>query len=462
MQCPYCDAKLDDVAILTNVCSSCHEVLGDISQTMRTLRLDHPAPLSELEVKAAGSNAKTVITQPAGDETETVFVEDNDTPPDSETSARLLTSRSFVSKKGEATDYKIINKIGEGGMGIVQQACQNSLNRIVAVKIMGGYKGADAESHFMQEATVTGSLEHPNIVPIYDMGRNEDGKPFYTMKRIKGTPWAKTLMENDLMDNIDILLRICDAVAYAHSHGIIHRDIKPENVMIGEFGEILLMDWGLAAGMWNDAAAPRVRYEDAIAGTPAYMAPEMAKGEEDNIGFHSDIYLLGAVLYEIITFEQPHTGNSVRECLDNAAANRIVPPFQGSGNKEPTMLQIARKAMATSPADRFATVRELQTAIRTSFSSIKLSTRANRARIQAHRNHSYLDFFRALGGYGEALEIWPDNEEAKSALATLWHEFAEEAIKNGDLHLAEFLLQQDNDEDNNILRQRINELRTPR
>ena len=331
MQCPYCDAKLDDVAILTNVCSACHEVLGDISQTMRTLRLDHPAPLSELEIKASGSDAKTVISLPTNDDGATVFVDDFATEPMPQPTARVLTSRTFVSQSGEATDYEIINKIGEGGMGIVQQARQNSLNRIVAIKIMGGYKGVDAESHFMQEATVTGSLEHPNIVPIYDMGRNEDGQPFYTMKRINGTPWAKTLLEKGLMDNIEILLRICDAVAYAHSRGIIHRDIKPENVMIGEFGETLLMDWGLAAGMWDGAAAPRVRYEDAIAGTPAYMAPEMAKGEEDNIGFHSDIYLLGAVLYEIITFEQPHNGGSVRECLDNAAANRIVPPFLGEG-----------------------------------------------------------------------------------------------------------------------------------
>ncbi|MBP5234070.1 MAG: serine/threonine protein kinase [Planctomycetes bacterium] len=461
MQCPYCDAKLDDVAILTNVCSACHEVLGDISQTMRTLRLDHPAPLSELEIKASGSDAKTVISLPTNDDGATVFVDDFATEPMPQPTARVLTSRTFVSQSGEATDYEIINKIGEGGMGIVQQARQNSLNRIVAIKIMGGYKGVDAESHFMQEATVTGSLEHPNIVPIYDMGRNEDGQPFYTMKRINGTPWAKTLLEKGLMDNIEILLRICDAVAYAHSRGIIHRDIKPENVMIGEFGETLLMDWGLAAGMWDGAAAPRVRYEDAIAGTPAYMAPEMAKGEEDNIGFHSDIYLLGAVLYEIITFEQPHNGGSVRECLDNAAANRIVPPFLGEGDKEPAMLQIARKAMATSPADRFASVHELQEAIRTSFSSIKLSTRANHARKRAHNDHSYLDFFRALGGYSEALETWNGNEDAKRSLELLSHEFAEEAIKNGDLHLAELLLKRDNPNDSVLLR-RIDELRSPK
>lgn len=125
------------------------------------------------------------------------------------------------------------------------------------------------------------------------------------------------------------------------------------------------------------------------------------------------------------------------------------------------MLQIARKAMATSPADRFASVHELQEAIRTSFSSIKLSTRANHARKRAHNDHSYLDFFRALGGYSEALETWNGNEDAKRSLELLSHEFAEEAIKNGDLHLAELLLKRDNPNDSVLLR-RIDELRSPK
>lgn len=452
MQCPYCDAKLDDVSLLTNVCSSCHEVLGDINQTMRTIRLDHQAPITEIELKSQGHSAKTIITNSAPSETVS-----NCNPPEEDNCAQIILNRRRFSEDSESpADYEILNKIGEGGMGIIQEAKQNALNRIVAIKLLGNYKGSDAVSHFTREAAVTGNLEHPNIVPIYDLGKNEDEKPFYAMKRVHGKSWAKSLEEKSLPENIDILIHVCDAVAYAHSKGIIHRDIKPENVMLGEFGEVLLMDWGLAAGMWDGAPAPRVRYEDAIAGTPAYMAPEMARGEEDVIGFYSDIYLLGAVLFEIITGEQPHSGASIRDCLDNAAANRISDAWVSS-----PLLNTAKKAMADRPEDRFANVREFQAAVRTHAASTAAATRARQARSKALKSGKYFDFFQAFGCFMESLEIWEDNEDARKSLDNLAKEFAEVALKNGDLHLAQSLLNKDN-VSHTMLLQRIAELKDKR
>lgn len=454
-QCPYCDAILDEVSLITNVCSSCNEVLGEISQTMRTLRVDSRTPLSTLEVKTTLPGVKTIITSTA----------DDDGLPDDlpstvpASSSMVLNRRSFSEEKKDGkseTDYVVIKKIGEGGMGVVEEARQNSLNRIVAIKILGNYKGSDAASNFTREAKVTGSLEHPNIVPIYDLGTDEKDKPFYAMKRIQGRSWSAVLEEKSLTENIDILLHVCDAVAYAHSRGIIHRDLKPENVMLGDYGEILLMDWGLAAGMWEGAAAPRVRYEDAIAGTPAYMAPEMARGEEDVIGFQSDVYLLGAILFEIITGEQPHNGSSINDCLAKASENKLVDAWVDS-----QLLKTAKKAMASRPEDRFANVRELQDAIRTNTQSIMAATRARQAHSKAAKTGNYLDYFRSIGGYMEALEIWGGNEEARKALDGLVLEFAGIARVNGDLHLAESLLDVKN-EQHTVLIQRIREERRSR
>ncbi len=202
----------------------------------------------------------------------------------------------------EVPDYELLDIIGEGGMGVVYAAHQSSIARTVAVKMLKPSAKVREEQRdkFISEAVVTGELDHPNIVPIYDLGSNDEGALFYSMKRVRGTPWDKVLQQKQLDENLSILLRVADAVAFAHAGGVIHRDLKPDNVMLGDYGEVLVMDWGLARITPQFAHVDSVYQADSLGGTPAYMSPEMAKGPVESIGKTSDVYLLGAILYEIV------------------------------------------------------------------------------------------------------------------------------------------------------------------
>ena len=228
------------------------------------------------------------------------------------------------------------------------------------------------------------------------------------MKRVEGTPWIKVLRKKNLSENLEILMKVADAVAFAHSRGVVHRDLKPENVMLGEFGEVLVMDWGLAL------SAPRFRHLGSImqsggmGGTPAYMSPEMASGPLNRIGPASDVYLLGAILYEVLTGKPPHAGKDVMSCLYAVARNEIQ-PTEVSGE----LMEIALKAMATEIDDRYDSVLDFQAAIRLYHShseSILLSDRAEVDLAQAGNSHDYQDFARAVFGFQEALSLWEGNE----------------------------------------------------
>jgi serine/threonine protein kinase len=273
-------------------------------------------------------------------------------------------------------DYELLEVLGEGGMGIVYTARQASINRTVAIKMLKGDM-TDDEDHrgkFLSEAVVTGDLEHPNIVPIYDLGSNDKGALFYSMKRVQGTPWQDVITAKSLAENLSILMSVSDAIAFAHARGIVHRDLKPENIMLGGFGEVLVMDWGIAMATPAFGKSASIMQSSSVGGTPAYMAPEMATGQIDRIGPASDIYLLGAILYEIITGNPPHTGMNVMQCLVAAARNEIQ-----ATDKSGELLDLARKAMATKIEDRYETVQDLQAAIRQYQShseSIVLSSRA--------------------------------------------------------------------------------------
>ena len=145
-------------------------------------------------------------------------------------------------------DYELIKELGRGGMGVVMSARQASIDRTVALKRINPAEAGKPQSRqkFLAEAIVTGDLEHPNIVPIYDVAKDESGTLFYAMKHVKGTPWDRVIHSKGLQENLEILMKAADAVAFAHSRGVIHRDLKPENIMLGGFGEVLVMDWGLA------------------------------------------------------------------------------------------------------------------------------------------------------------------------------------------------------------------------
>jgi serine/threonine protein kinase len=175
------------------------------------------------------------------------------------------------------TRYQILSELGRGGMGVVYLARDTALDRDVALKVV------DRPSDAADEARIIARLEHPGIVPVHDCGVLPDGRLFYAMKRVRGDRLDRWMASGrGVAERLGVFLRICDAVAFAHAHAVVHRDLKPANVMVGEFGEVLVLDWGI----------------DSVAGTPPYMAPEQARGDV-SIDHRADVFALGAMLAEI-------------------------------------------------------------------------------------------------------------------------------------------------------------------
>jgi serine/threonine protein kinase len=204
--------------------------------------------------------------------------------------------------------YEIVRRIGQGGMGAVYLAQDVELRREVAIKVMRSpAPAAEAESRMRREAQVIARLEHPGIVPVHDIGRLEDGRIFYVMKWVRGVNLEEYAGGRSTSELLRIFLKVCDAVAFAHDHGVIHRDIKPGNIMVGVFGEVLVLDWGVAKVL-GDADGPggpgtgpgepgaAITQDGAIVGTPGFMAPEQASGKVHLIDQRTDVYALGAIL----------------------------------------------------------------------------------------------------------------------------------------------------------------------
>lgn len=343
-------------------------------------------------------------------------------------SKRSLATEGTTSSGIVTPDYKIVKKLGEGGMGVVYAAVQKSLDRQVAVKAIkgGAAVSKDSRRKFFYEARITGDLDHPNIVPIHEIGTQDDGTLFYSMKMVDGTPWQDVIKAKSKEENLEIFMKVCDAVAFAHSRNVIHRDLKPENVMLGAFGEVLVMDWGLAIQM------PPTR-PFGMSGTPAYMSPEMARHDVASIGKGSDIYILGGILYELVSGNAPHTGSNIRECLMNAIKNEIVPT-----DIEDPLIDIARHAMAANVEDRYTSVIEMQEAIREVMrhaESISLSKRAEDWLEMAERHADYQGFSRALFSMQEALDLWPGNRAAQEGIVKAKYAYGTSALSKGDYDL---------------------------
>lgn len=360
-------------------------------------------------------------------------------------STLVIQRRAFREVKPELpstldADYDLIKMLGQGGMGVVYAARQASIDRTVAIKMLKPNMTGDAvqRNKFLAEAVITGDLDHPNIVPIYDLGKNDEGALFYAMKCVKGTPWDEAIQKKSLVENLEILLKVCDAVAFGHSRGVIHRDLKPENTMLGGFGEVLVMDWGLALPFGKFEKSRSITPSASMGGTPAYMAPEMATGPFDKMGPSSDIYLLGAILYEIITGSPPHRGKDVMKCLFAAAKNQIVPT-----DKTGELVEIALKAMATDPAKRFATVQDFQAAIRgyqEHSESISMSSRAGDELQRAVQADDYNVYSRAVFGFEEAYALWDGNHKAAQGVIEAKLAYAKSALRKGDFDLGSSLL----------------------
>jgi hypothetical protein len=409
---------------------------------------DDSSRLRTIDSSLRGASADAVLQLWAGADAATTNPRTTIRPPEplagSPRDSRLIiTSRTVQQTQSPlraSADYELLETIGEGGVGVVYAARQASIDRTVAVKMLkpAGAQKPEQRDKFLSEAVVTGDLDHPNIVPIYDLGTNESGALFYSMKRVQGTPWVAVMAKRSLPENLEILLKVADAVGFAHSRGVIHRDLKPENVMLGEYGEVLVMDWGLALVTPEFRKSKTITPSSSMGGTPAYMAPEMASGPVARVSRASDVYLLGAILFEIVTGQPPHNGKSVAACLVAAARNQID-STQHTGE----LLDIALKAMSTLPEERYASARDFQNAVRQYQShseSITLSTCADRDLAQARRCGDYELFSRALFGFQEAFALWGHNPRAPRGISEAKLAYAKSAADKGDYDLATSLL----------------------
>ncbi len=290
--------------------------------------------------------------------------------------------------------YEIGGLVAEGGMGAILRADEATTGRTVAMKVVLANPQPSALMRFIQEAQITSQLEHPNIVPLHELGVDEHDQVFYTMKLIEGITLRQVLetlaKENgrvppkySLNQLLTIFQQVCDAIGFAHSRGVIHRDLKPENIMIGEFGEVLVMDWGLAKVL-NDPASGeadvRTSEETAdsgdmdlsgsgtmagsILGTPQYMSPEQARGDIHLLNERSDIYALGGILYQILALRPSVDGETPEEIVEKVRTGALEPlqPSQAPAHWPipESLAAVALKALALDPADRYASVAKLQ------------------------------------------------------------------------------------------------------
>ena len=270
-----------------------------------------------------------------------------------------------------------------GGMGTILRAREHSTGRLVALKVLNPSSSPEAHQRFTAEARLTASLEHPNIVPVHTIGSTPDEAPFYTMKFVRGKTLrallesaargdSATAAETRLPVLLTIFQKVCDAVSFAHGKEILHRDLKPDNIMLGDFGEVLVMDWGIAKALGTPAQSfsPAINPQDffstlqgQVLGSPHYMAPEQARGENQSLDARSDIHALGAILHHMLVLEPRLSGSNATEVLSKVAtpSRSGPPPFDAFGKRIPESLRaIIRKATAFQAADRYRTVADLQ------------------------------------------------------------------------------------------------------
>lgn len=294
--------------------------------------------------------------------------------------ARSSLTGEVAASVSDDARYVMGEELGRGGIGRVVLAHDQRLGRDVALKELlasaGSGSGVTVASlaRFLREARVTARLEHPGIVPVHELGRRADGSLFYTMKRVRGRSLAQILRAArtpaERLATLSAFRSVCDAVAYAHSRGVVHRDLKPDNVMVGAFGETVVLDWGIAKvrgapDVAGDAPAPQPdadvgqTVEGAAMGTPSYMAPEQARGAHAEVDERSDVWGLGAILFEILVGAPPFTGTSVMAVLAKVLTDAPPRVAVHAPQAPPELAAIADRALQRDPAARYRSAAEL-------------------------------------------------------------------------------------------------------
>jgi eukaryotic-like serine/threonine-protein kinase len=283
------------------------------------------------------------------------------------------------------TRYRLLERVARGGMGVVYAALDETLDRRVALKVLDvSVANSELARRLHREARVLARLEHPGIVPVHDVGTLSDGRVFYAMKFVEGQRLDRHIEAvASLPDRLRLFLRICDAVAFAHARGVLHRDLKPANVMVGAFGEVLVMDWGLAKilrgpsanlpegdpdatilsapksdGTATDATqATQITGQGTVLGTPGYMSPEQSRGDVAHVDERSDIFSLGALLRFLCAHSatQPHPN--------------------GASRRDKALEAVCAKATASDPSNRYANVSELSADVSRYLDGLPVSAR---------------------------------------------------------------------------------------
>jgi len=376
--------------------------------------------------------------------------------------------------------YVLGKLLGRGGMGEVREAVQTSLGRPVAVKTLRpSTPHLDVDATFedtsvpqnalklVHESWVTGLLEHPNILPIHDIALDAHGRPLIVLKRIEGQTWDALIADadaverlfgaKDLLDwNLRMFMQVCNAIHFAHSRHIIHRDIKPENVMIGTFGEVYVLDWGIALSVGTDYGGRIRRVQDnhEIAGTPVYMAPEMLPGlVRHPLSLQTDVYLLGATLCKILTGKPPHNGETAREVLAQVRISEpVFPPTVAS-----EIADVCRRALAVQPHERYPSAEHLRLAVQDFLQfrgSLQVSEAAQAKLLHIHslvaaaaddpdavRSELYTTHGECRFGFQTALQSWPQHRGAQLGLRAADLAVAEFEVHHGDLRAAIALIE---------------------
>ncbi len=407
---------------------------------------------------------------------------------------KLLGGLPRIAPDREHSEFSVRETLGEGGRGLVRLARQTSLFREVALKtVRPDQMDPEATRDLLQESWVTGMLEHPNIVPVHALGVDEHDAPMLVMKRVEGVSWAEALRDDEalpdsfrggrdrLENHLDILVQVCNAVEFAHSKGIVHCDIKPENVMLGEYGEVYVVDWGVAVALEDDGTGrlPLAGEVDSLFGTPAFIAPELAAGRGAEIGPRTDVYLLGATLHAIATDEPRHQGGSIEAILLEAYQSE---PVDYDESVPEGIAEICNRATDADPDERFPDVGAFRRALvdfERNRESLHLSDRASARLERLEEMVRELTADRGAGpeelddasvtevnrlynecrfGFEQALDVWEGNDEARRGRRRAIETMIECELYQRDDRAAAVLMEE-LDEVPEALRRRLAELR---
>jgi len=337
--------------------------------------------------------------------------------------------------------YRFGSELARGGMGRVMEAEDENLRRPVAIKLLirGAEEQLGLQLRFTEEAQITGQLQHPNIVPVYDLGCLEDGQLYFSMKRVRGRT-LREILKGHRRGKEEMLRcfpqsrllhafqQICMAIAYAHSRSVVHRDLKPSNIMFGDFGEVLVMDWGLAKimerGKQDRVKSHRegLRYwatrHGEVIGTPGYMPPELALGQLDEIDGRSDIFSLGAILYEILSLQAPWSGQDLPLLLKQMLQEPLQTPRERSPDRSiPEALErICLCCLQIDPEARFSTVMELHDSLQSYLDgALEQERRSALVRRQLEEAQRHIQDYERLEAETLTLEAKVEQEEMERA-----------------------------------------------